>query len=554
MSKKPLRRGITLVALILIFALPVFAYGASPDDAVEATTTMDQYGSSRWRYKDAHDSVEKFEGGYDIGGGPSGWGSCLACHDPGFDFTHQGPHGGYDTGTNKCKVCHAVHRANGAYYLLRSDSQDDACAYCHLNGGMFSRIIVYDLNPNGIYTNNGHTIGASSVIPDSSVKQWLEEIELVTFDGDGNVVTATAYVRRYYERRNKMFRFSRHHGQSAVSNDTSGRSAYGRVGPLALRCMNCHQPHNATDLIWKPLSHPPTSSTPGTRLEAGYRLLRASPSGSIQGSKIIYDDGTTSYTADQAMIERVGFLPAGQEPTPTFSGVPKANVIRVPEDATIGPSNTGYPYTIWTRWPETSFSRYQGALYRDPAVVNQDTLSVWCADCHNLNIGYPDEVPAEFGLEVHGGRTHPVPFVGAENGPGQCYSCHRNDMPLNSFEMDEYGLTYPTNVRGKYLYNPAANECESCHFGTATYYNLQTLADENVDQRFPWAWIYIDYRYDWPHSGGQGNESYPSYIKLLGPWTAEATEGGYAFTMTTITVDNLDAVCKRCHPGIGVNH
>ena len=73
------------------------------------------------------------------------------------------PHGGYDTTTNKCKVCHAVHRAEGAYYLLRADSQDDACSYCHIGGSAHSSKVVYDLNPAGIYTTNGHTIGA----PDS---------------------------------------------------------------------------------------------------------------------------------------------------------------------------------------------------------------------------------------------------------------------------------------------------------------------------------------------------------------------------------------------------
>ncbi len=84
------------------------------------------------------------------------------------------PHGGYDTTTNKCKVCHAVHRAEGAYYLLRADSQDDACSYCHIGGSAHSTKVVYDLNPAGIDTTNGHTIGARAQCrtpPSASTRQ-----------------------------------------------------------------------------------------------------------------------------------------------------------------------------------------------------------------------------------------------------------------------------------------------------------------------------------------------------------------------------------------------
>ncbi|MBF4508910.1 MAG: hypothetical protein ISP10_00315, partial [Aeromicrobium sp.] len=79
-------------------------------------TTLGPNGMSQWSYQDLADSTPKYEGGYAAYGGVSGY--------------YADPHGGYDTTTNKCKVCHAVHRAEGAYYLLRADSQDDACDYC----------------------------------------------------------------------------------------------------------------------------------------------------------------------------------------------------------------------------------------------------------------------------------------------------------------------------------------------------------------------------------------------------------------------------------------
>lgn len=551
------RKFALLAVLVLAFAFAAgVAYAASPDDATTATTVIDPTtGVSRWSYKDAYDTTAKTEGGY-------------AAFESGTFYTTN-PHGGYDSTTNKCKVCHAVHRAEGAYYLLRADTQDDACSYCHIGGSAHSRKVVYDL-AGTIYTTNGHTIGASSVIPDSSVYQWLEEVELKTVDADGAEVTATIEVRRYYERRNKMFRFARHHGQSAVGN-TNNRGGYGRIGPLALRCMNCHQPHNATDMIWKPYGfiegvYGSSFTDYGTRLldRTGYKLLRRSPSGSIipalgDGSRLDNEfttptvvgnpsDGFAStQTAWETQIDRLPVWPLGQN-----SGIRRGLIVWAPEDATIGPHNTGLPgsintngytsATIWTDWPEVPEHEFHGAPYRDPSVVSPFALSVWCADCHNLNIGYwteaePEEHAMEFGFHQHTARTHPAPYVGAYNGAAQCYSCHRNDMPL----VPSGGMvTTYTTTNGWGLYRTASASCEQCHFGTATYNTVHKYQESQNN------WAY----YDFPHSGASDN------IKMLGTWTAYIPGGSTNATMTTtiVTSDNLDAVCKRCHPGIGVNH
>jgi hypothetical protein len=55
-------------------------------------------------------------------------------------------------------------------------------------------------------------------------------------------------------------------------------------------------------------------------------------------------------------------------------------------------------------------------------------------------------------------------------------------------------------------------------------------------------------RTDFPHSGNSDD------IKMLGNWTSETTAGGFYYTTVTVSSTNLDAVCKRCHPGIGVRH
>lgn len=56
----------------------------------------------------------------------------------------RGPHGGYDTTTNKCKDCHSVHYAFGSYMLLRANSRQAACDFCHGGGGGSTVNIMMD--------------------------------------------------------------------------------------------------------------------------------------------------------------------------------------------------------------------------------------------------------------------------------------------------------------------------------------------------------------------------------------------------------------------------
>jgi len=55
-----------------------------------------------------------------------------------------GPHGGYTTTTNKCADCHSTHYAAGSYMLLRANSREAACDYCHGGGGGSEVSIMMD--------------------------------------------------------------------------------------------------------------------------------------------------------------------------------------------------------------------------------------------------------------------------------------------------------------------------------------------------------------------------------------------------------------------------
>jgi hypothetical protein len=464
-------------------------------------TTLGTNGMSQWSYRDLSDSVAKTEGGYAPYGGTSGY--------------YADPHGGYDTTTNKCKVCHAVHRAEGAYYLLRADSQDDACDYCHIGGAAHSSKVVYDF---GKYTTNGHTIGAQTQIPDSTVAQWAEAVVLSTTDAGGSVLSEVINVRAYDEAKLSMYRFSRHHGHSPVG---TGRSGYIKVGPLALRCMSCHQVHNATNEVWRPRVLNTDSGTTyagwydGDFASAGYKLLKRYPSGTTSGAANAfgyYDAPTAVKVIESSATAGVNFSQASSMAfTYAENGVTRTAPVWIAQDIHAGEDGAAAPY-------------------RYPASVNQFATSYWCADCHNLNLGGWEALDnPELGFRAHTERTHPAPFYGAYGGPGQCYSCHRNDLPQKLGETNVVaGGTAPSSIAGT-----NRDGCTQCHFGTADY-KVATQAAS----------------YDFPHSGDPATA-----FKLLGGYSVDI-ENNAPTTIKTATIGsgNLDAVCLRCHGGIGVNH
>jgi hypothetical protein len=527
-----MKRTVFVVALaaVALLAFAGTAFAVSP--SVIDTTT----GQSVWSYKDLHDSAAKYEGGY-------------AAFESGTLYTTN-PHGGYNTTTNKCKVCHAVHRAEGAYYLLRADSQDDACSYCHV-GSAHSSKIVYDLNPDGIYTTNGHTIGAAAEIPDSTTHQEAVPVVLSSVDASGNPVTETIHVRSYDTEKNKMYRFARHHGQSAVAESwadttttivdptdgvtkkvsSSARGGYQKIGPLALRCMSCHQPHNAVNEVWRPRAFTAfnssnySTSVDGTFTATGYKLLRRAPSGTTTGTPwtTSVNGGDTYYQGRQVVkaIEDNAFKDVNfsgevsAEKFYTENGVTRSMPLWIAQDI----HNNG----------ETSGT----GIYRYPNIVNTMALSWWCADCHNLNIGgWEPLADVELGFKAHTERTHPAPYYGAYTGPGQCYSCHRNDLaPQMGLASDPYGVAREAALL------PTRNSCTQCHYGTGDYYVER--ADGTPKES------------DFPHSGRTTD------IKLLGSYNVTGDPSGSwtpTYNLATITAGTLDQVCLRCHPGIGFNH
>ncbi|MDH4139805.1 MAG: hypothetical protein OEV43_04470, partial [Coriobacteriia bacterium] len=309
---------------------------------------------------------------------------------------------------------------------------------------------------------------------------------------------------------------------------------YSKIGPLALRCMSCHQVHNATDQVWTTAEVYDWYGLHRTP-NVSYKLLKAFPSGTTTGAPNSYG----YYDAWQAVrVPETTLTPDVNFSTEVGAGFVVAATGRaapnwVAQDFNGGVPIVDAPYVNqpgWGSWEECLkchgsiwgsgvndiLFNVDSPIQRSSAISNM-ALSVWCADCHNLNIGYSKRLDnPELGFKAHTERTHPVPMVGGHEGPGQCYTCHRGDLS-------------PTN-----------SACGQCHYGTGDYW------EQRVNPGSP---NHVDA--DFPHSGDTDS------IKLLGSYSVVGFTGsnqGTVETSTVITEDNLDAVCTRCHGGIGVYH
>ncbi len=133
------------VVFVLAVALPALAYNS---------TTVPYNSEGYW-------DPDEVAGGGNTDG--SGW------EDYGYNWEQNytaspGPHGDYQTTTNKCRECHAVHRAYGSWKLLRANGRADGCKFCHEPGagGAGQNIAMGDT---GI--SNGHHLWWVGTAPDT---------------------------------------------------------------------------------------------------------------------------------------------------------------------------------------------------------------------------------------------------------------------------------------------------------------------------------------------------------------------------------------------------
>ena len=339
-------------------------------------------------------------------------------------------------------------------------------------------------------------MGASSRIPGSTISMTTSS---VTVGG------TSVLVRNYVDEKKQLFR-TMAWGRSPASHPVTGPMStvtYGKVGPTPLNCSSCHQVHNAQTQIWQPLQHgADRGSTTGVVLSQGYKLLRRFP-------------GATTWNTAGRVVD------TGPWGSTVLAKVPESTLIVGVSYSTSRSGLTTYTEggQSWRQPDWVIGSDMAATSSGSPALVSEYAMSVWCADCHNLNIGAPAVLAGntELGTQrMHAERTHPVPA----SRTFQCYSCHRSGL------------------------GTGGTGCERCHYGPPLY---RTDAAAATD--------FLGRPTDFPHAGA--NDEY----KLLGAFSLSAipaADGSIAgdvltYKGTTITANNLDAVCIRCHTDQGVH-
>lgn len=97
------------------------------------------------------------------------------------------PHKGYTSATNKCSVCHAVHKASDAGQILLRSSVGDSCTYCHVDTVTGAGILTYWIYNGAVANYSSDTTYASfggGVAHNNSCSQCHAVHGVQTLDGN----------------------------------------------------------------------------------------------------------------------------------------------------------------------------------------------------------------------------------------------------------------------------------------------------------------------------------------------------------------------------------
>jgi hypothetical protein len=393
-----------------------------------------------------------------------------------------GPHGGYQTTSQKCVTCHSAHGAAGSDVTgnpgtnTAINRSSTGCAFCHILGAPAA--------PNG--TPAGFNPATTNVL---------------VYKATGGLTDAAAFATE------------------EASGHSLGEHPGGIPGStiahtVVLSCSTCHLVHGSTVTAWKPDDFYGAVSNPTS--VTGYKFLRDNPSGNLRATTDPLRNDTVPNTVGEA-------LAAG---------------IELEE-------------------------------------LNQFTLSVWCANCHDKTL-QPEHLEHKNGVNWLGyfvssgagssiahladpssstalsdvtedGMGHRSNLFDVATGANDCYTCHRAGLTVKG-EIEDYAtsLTLPFKYQDTFQYqmyayqgnidNHYPAQCSRCHYGTANY-----AIDKNR--------VGTNQTADFPHSSANDR-------KLMGDFTLDASDPYDPNAVTTsldwsqlaMTDNGLrTAYCGRCH-------
>lgn len=373
----------------------------------------------------------------------------------------QGPHGGYNTTTNKCQDCHSTHYASGAYMLLRANDRENACSFCHAGGGGSKLNIQMD----NAYDETGMVLAQGAA---ADTTRGAGTGHTLGYKGKAPADIEPAY------------------------QDTSG-----------FACFDCHSPHGNSARILT------TFSDPG---RAVYDAVAAGVVGAVAGDKYLYVTDI-KYFAGNGTFNTVDFneaaygLPALTDPT-TSRTVYDLNAVLSADIATMTPAGYGGIFGV-TPEGNTVFKRKDG----DPtqAGAQTDAKAIWRpvwqtgsflllknpdneTGANGMKTGKSGDMTVTAGSEVasQGVNKFPInwddPLGPADQVYGGNQNNNRNDAEWNSvtkqweYDGDGIGTTvaYPSAPTGILS---AMEFCTDCHDGAAgaSTQAAKVYFDENQD-------------------------------------------------------------------------
>ena len=406
----------------------------------------------------------------------------------------ESPHAGWTTTSDQCKQCHAVHMATGNRLLLRSmDSRYNDCAYCHLDGtgGAGFDVYIGDLD-------NGHTLGSyvsKEATGGARPSRWDSQGRVLvpdnsqgtgarTYRGGSPAVAGTS---------------DAYTGLDTVAPVTAGVGTGLRTtGDTTFNCNACHMAHaNPSKVItWRFQSFNEAARTRDT-----------------SGLYTYYGPDAFSYKNTN------GSTWLGDSRIVNTSDLTSKILVRDPNNRT---DAVGTYYAYNEAEARASNSR-------------NSALTMWCADCHNLNVKGPGMVNGQV-TEYATAYTEQAGFYSHST----YYNLSGNKRAVGISPADL--LSKATH---DYPATAGAPSCADCHVG----YSDATVAHDAAGGD---ATLHVAENYgDWPHSGSSSSYALLNELMTrsaagdaLPSTTGITNEGTDASTYDAV---GLDGQCRQCH-------
>ncbi len=173
---------------------------------------------------------------------PFEFADCTTCHgaDPVSGGTGEGPHGGYLSTTNKCKLCHDVHGAPAtSVLLLRGPTVAQTCQMCH-DGTASKHVGPYEsVTAGGGSVVSEHSYELTGVVPGGS-----NDLAHNLYCSDCHSVHGANTVAQYISDATKPLNLELDWTDNLLKANINGNAApeYG-----AMWCATCHDLRHSTN-------------------------------------------------------------------------------------------------------------------------------------------------------------------------------------------------------------------------------------------------------------------------------------------------------------------